>query len=175
MKKILFPLKTGKEIEALKAGDEIKLYGDIYVARDAAHKKLVKDISNKKKSPFPLKNNLIYYMGPTPAPKGKIIGSCGPTTSIRMDVYTPILLQKGIKATMGKGGRGREIIDACKKYRAIYLITYGGCGAYLSQFVKKFKCIAYGELSPESIYKLEIEGFPAIVAIDTKGNTLYNR
>ncbi|HOL21400.1 MAG TPA: FumA C-terminus/TtdB family hydratase beta subunit [bacterium] len=175
MKQIQFPLKTGKEIELLKTGDEVEISGIIYVARDAAHKKLIYEINNKIPLPFPLKNNLIYYMGPSPTPEGKIIGSCGPTTSSRMDRYTIPLLQAGIKATMGKGERNEEIVSACKRYRAVYFITYGGCGAYLSKFVKKVECIAYPELEPEAIYKLEVEKFPAIVAIDTKGNNLYNK
>lgn len=175
MKKIIFPLQKGNEIEFLDMGDEVEIYGTIYVARDAAHKKLIADIINKSPLPFPLRNNLIYYMGPTPAPEGRTIGSCGPTTSSRMDGYTPLLLQRGLKATMGKGERNKDVVDACKKYKAVYFITYGGCGAYLSKFVKRAECIAYEELGPESIYKLEVERFPAIVAIDTKGNNLYNK
>ncbi|MCM8776891.1 MAG: FumA C-terminus/TtdB family hydratase beta subunit, partial [Candidatus Omnitrophica bacterium] len=174
MKKIVFPLETGKEIESLKVWEEVEIYGIIYVARDAAHKKLISDIMNNNPLPFQLKNNLIYYMGPTPAPQGKIIGSCGPTTSSRMDRYTIPLLQKGLKATMGKGERDKEIISACKKYKTVYFITYGGCGAYLNKFVKKIECIAYPELGPEAIYKLNVEAFPAIIAIDTKGNNIYN-
>jgi fumarate hydratase subunit beta len=174
-RQITFPVKTGKEIELLKIGDEVEIYGTIYVARDAAHKKLVETIAGKSGLPFPLKNNLIYYMGPSPTPEGKIIGSCGPTTSSRMDRYTVPLLKMGLKATMGKGERSEEIAKGCKKYKAIYLITYGGCGAYLSKFVKKVECIAYPELGPEAIYKLEVAQFPAIVAIDTKGNNLYNK
>jgi len=175
MKKITFPLETGKEVEFLKTGDEIEIYGSVYVARDAAHKKLIYDIKNNSPLPFSFKNTIIYYMGPTPAPKGRIIGSCGPTTSSRMDRYTILLLKMGLKATMGKGERSEEIVSACKRYRAVYFITYGGCGAYLSKFVKKVECIAYPELEPEAIYKLEVEQFPAIVAIDTKGNNLYNK
>ncbi|MCX8082463.1 MAG: FumA C-terminus/TtdB family hydratase beta subunit [bacterium] len=175
MKKIYFPLKTVKEIEVLKVGEEVEIYGIIYVARDAAHKKLISDINKQETLPFQLKNNLIYYMGPTPAPEGKIIGSCGPTTSKRMDTYTSLLLQKGLKATIGKGERSEDIVSACKKYKAVYFITYGGCGAYLSKFIKKSECIAYKELGPEAIYKLEVEKFPAIVAIDTEGNSIYNK
>lgn len=175
MKEIQFPLEKGYEINSLKAGEEIEIYGIIYVARDAAHKKIISDIVKKNPLPFQLKNNLIYYMGPTPAPKGKIIGSSGPTTSSRMDIYTVPLLQAGLKATMGKGERSKEIVSACKKYKAVYLITYGGCGAYLSKFIKKIECIAYPELGPEALYKLEVERFPAIVAIDTEGNCLYNK
>jgi len=167
IKKIQFPLIDNKQIEKLRTGDEVEISGTIYVARDAAHKQLVDALNKNKPLPFPLKGSIIYYMGPTPAPPGKIIGSCGPTTSSRMDGYTLPLLQGGLKATMGKVERSAEITAGCKKYKAVYLITYGGCGAYLNRFVKKLDCVAYCELGPEAIYRLEVEGFPAIIGIDT--------
>lgn len=174
-KQIRFPLSDNSPIEKLRAGDEVEISGTIYVARDAAHKKLVDALNKKKPLPFPLKGSILYYMGPSPAPPGKIIGSCGPTTSSRMDKYTLPLLRGGLKATMGKGGRREEIAEGCKKHKAVYLVTYGGCGAYLNRFVKKSECFAYCELGPEAIYKLEVEGFPAIIGIDIRGKNLYNK
>ena len=165
-KKITTPLEK-KEIKKLKAGDEILLSGVIYTARDAAHKRMV------KKLPFDLKNQIIYYSGPTPAPPGKIIGSCGPTTSYRMDSYTPTLLRLGLKGMIGKGDRSQEVIAAIKKYRAIYLIAFGGCGALYSQFVKKADLIAYPDLGCEAILKLEVIDFPLIVGIDCYGRNIY--
>ncbi|MBN1445160.1 MAG: fumarate hydratase C-terminal domain-containing protein [Candidatus Omnitrophica bacterium] len=174
-KHLLFPLIDDRQIKSVRAGDEVEISGTIYVARDAAHKKLADALNKNKPLPLPLKGSIIYYMGPTPAPPGKIIGSCGPTTSSRMDKYTLPLLQSGLKATMGKGGRSEEIAAGCKKYKAVYLIAYGGCGAYLNRFVKKSECFAYCELGPEAIYKLEVKGFPAIAGIDIKGKNIYNK
>lgn len=156
-------------LKHLKAGDSLELSGTIYTARDAAHKKIFELIQAKQPLPFDLKNNLIYYTGPTPRPPGKIIGASGPTTSSRMDVYAPTLYQLGLKATMGKGPRSKEVIEACKKFNAVYLITYGGLGAYLAQFIKKAKLVAFPELGPEAVYQLELENFPAIIAIDYRG------
>ena len=165
-KRIITPL-TSKEIKKLKAGDEILLSGLIYTARDAAHKRMV------KKLPFDLKGQTVYYTGPTPAPPGKIIGSCGPTTSYRMDSYTPTLLRLGLKGMIGKGDRSQEVIEAIKKYQAIYLIAFGGCGALYSQFVKKTELIAYPDLGCEAILKLEVIDFPLIVGIDCYGRDIY--
>ena len=166
IKKIVAPLEK-KEIKKLKAGDEILLSGIIYTARDAAHKRMV------KKLPFNLKGQVIYYTGPTPAPPGKIIGSCGPTTSYRMDPYTPSLLRLGLKGMIGKGDRSKEVRAAIKKYQALYLIALGGCGAFYSQFVKKVNLIAYPDLGCEAILKLEVEDFPLIVGIDSYGRDIY--
>lgn len=174
-KRIRFPLDNDRQIKGLKTGDEVEIHGTVYVARDAAHKKMIDAVSKKSPLPFCMKGALIYYMGPTPAPPEKVIGSCGPTTSSRMDGNTIPLMQAGLKATMGKGSRSGEIERACKKYGAVYLVTYGGCGAYLNRFVRKAECFAYPELGPEAVYKLEVEGFPAIVGIDTKGNNVYNK
>ena len=166
VKKITTPLEK-KEIKKLKAGDEVLLSGVIYTARDAAHKRMI------KKLPFDLKKQIIYYSGPTPAPPGKIIGSCGPTTSYRMDSYTPTLLRLGLKGMIGKGDRSQEVIAAIKKYQAIYLIAFGGCGALYSQFVKKTMFIAYPDLGCEAILKLKVINFPLIVGIDSYGNNIY--
>lgn len=166
--KIKLPL-TPKIIKSLKAGQEIFLSGVIYTARDAAHKKLLALIKADQPLPFELKNNLIYYTGPTPAPPGKIIGSAGPTTANRMDKYIQTLYEHGLKATLGKGPRSSPVAAACKKFGAVYFVTYGGLGAYLSQFIKKARVIAFPELEPEAVYELQIKDFPAIVAIDSRG------
>lgn len=168
--KILLPL-TDKKIKNLKVGDLLLLSGIIYTARDAAHQKLMKVLD--KKPPFLLKNQIIYYTGPTETPPGKIIGSIGPTTSTRMDNYTIKLLQQGLKATIGKGPRSKNIISALKKYKALYFITIGGAGVFLSHCVKKAKIVCFPELQTEAIRELEVKDFPVIVAIDTLGNNLF--
>jgi fumarate hydratase subunit beta len=168
IKKINLPLND-KIVSEFKTGDKLLLSGVIYTARDAAHKKMF--IS--KKLPFDIKNQVVYYVGPTPKRPGKIIGSCGPTTSSRMDAFTPYLLSKGLKAMIGKGKRSREVVDACKKYKAVYLIAPSGCGALLAKCVKKVELIAYPELLSEAIYKFDIENFPVFVGIDSKGKSIY--
>ena len=173
MKRINTPL-TKSEIERLKVGEEILLSGIIYTARDQAHKRLVEAINKNKKTPIDLKDQIIYYCGPTPAPRGKIIGSCGPTTSSRMDEFTPALLKKGVLAMIGKGKRSKQVVQAIKKYKAVYFLTYAGCGALLSKYVKKNESAAYKDLGPEAIYKLEVEDFPVIVGIDTRGRSIYD-
>ncbi|HOK57229.1 MAG TPA: FumA C-terminus/TtdB family hydratase beta subunit [bacterium] len=174
MKKIYFPLKNEKDLKKLKAGDYVLINGKILTARDAAHKKLIEIINLKKNIPIEIKNELIYYTGPSPTPEGKIVGSIGPTTSERMDNLTIPLLKLGLKGTMGKGERGKEIVKAFKRFKAVYFITYGGCGAYLSQFVKGIKLLAFEELGPEAIYQLEVYEFPAIVGIDIYGDNFFN-
>ncbi|MCM8815760.1 MAG: FumA C-terminus/TtdB family hydratase beta subunit [Candidatus Omnitrophica bacterium] len=173
MKKIITPLEQ-KIINELVAGEFVEISGLIYGARDAAHKILFEMLKSKKNLPFDLRNQTIYYVGPTPAPPGKIIGSCGPTTSSRMDRYTPALLRAGLKGMIGKGIRSDDVRKAIVKYGAVYFITYGGCGAYLSQFVKKSEAIAFCELGPEAIYRMVVENFPAIVGIDSKGRDIYS-
>jgi len=172
MKKIYTPLRE-EEINCLKAGDKVLLTGIIYTARDQAHKRLVCAINQKKRLPIDLSGRVIYYCGPAPAPKGKVIGSCGPTTSSRMDEFTPALLRAGLKAMIGKGRRSPEVVSAIKKYRAVYFLTYAGCGALLSNFVKEARVLAYPGLGPEAIYKLEVEDFPLIVGVDSKGRDVY--
>ncbi|MDD4980775.1 MAG: FumA C-terminus/TtdB family hydratase beta subunit [Candidatus Omnitrophica bacterium] len=168
MKKINTPL-TREKIKELKRGEEVLLSGIIYTARDQAHKRLIQE-----KRPLPgLKDAVIYYCGPTPAVKGKVIGSCGPTTSSRMDEFTPALLKKGVSAMIGKGRRSGEVIQAIKKYGAVYFLTYAGCGALLSKYIKKSTVVAYKDLGPEAIYKLEVKDFPLIVGIDATGKSLY--
>jgi len=172
MKKINTPLDLNK-IKSLKAGQEVFLSGTIYTARDQAHKQLVQAIKTGKRLPLELKEAIIYYCGPTQTPKGKVIGSCGPTTSSRMDEFTPIVLGKGLRGMIGKGGRSGQVKNAIKKHKGIYFVTYAGCGALLSKHVKKNKVIAYPDLGPEAIYELEVKDFPLIVAIDASGRSIY--
>ncbi|MFC1566357.1 FumA C-terminus/TtdB family hydratase beta subunit [bacterium] len=167
IKQIQLPF-SDKIIKTLKAGDELSLNGIVYTARDAAHKK----IFDSKKIPFDINKQTLYYVGPTPAPSGRIIGSCGPTTSGRMDSFTPYLLSKGLCAMIGKGKRSPDVVAAIKKYKAVYLVAPGGCGALLSECVKKIEPVAYPELLSEAIYKLTIENFPVIVGIDSKGKSV---
>ena len=172
MRKINTPLDLNK-IKSLKAGQEVFLSGTIYTARDQAHRRLVQAIKSRKALPFELKDAVIYYCGPTQTPKGKVIGSCGPTTSSRMDAFTNLLLAKGLRGMIGKGNRSEEVRDAIRKYKGIYFIAYAGCGALLSKYVKSVKEVAYGDLGPEAILKLEVENFPLIVAIDVNGGNVY--
>jgi fumarate hydratase subunit beta len=172
MKRINTPLSFNI-IKALKAGQELLLSGTIYTARDQAHKRLVEAIKTGKGLPIELKSAVIYYCGPTQTPKGKVIGSCGPTTSSRMDVFTPLLLTKGLKVMIGKGARSKEIKAGIKKHKGIYFVTYAGCAALLAGCVKKAKVVAYGDLGPEAILRLEVKDFPLIVAIDANGGSIY--
>jgi len=158
----------------LRAGDRVFLSGIIYTARDAAHKRLVEDIA-RGKSPIPLKGQVIYYSGPTPAPPGYPIGAAGPTTSSRMDPYTVPLLEAGLKGMIGKGFRTKPVREAIKKFRAIYFATIGGAGAYLAKRVKSAEVVAYEDLGPEAIYKLEVEKFPLIVINDAFGHDFYKQ
>lgn len=172
MKYLAIPL-TDEVIVDLKAGDEAFLNGFIYTARDAAHKKLIELINQDAPLPFPLEGQIIYYVGPTPAPPGMVIGAAGPTTSSRLDLYTPTLLKAGLKGMIGKGKRGKEAIDAIKKYKAIYFVAIGGAGALLSKCIYEAKLIAYPELGPEAIYKLKVRDLPVFVGNDIYGNDLY--
>lgn len=172
MRKIKSLLEKGV-IGTLKVGDEVWLTGSIYTARDQAHRRLLETIKKGKKLPIDLKDAIIYYCGPTKTPKDKIIGSCGPTTSSRMDAFTNLLLAQGLRGMIGKGSRSQEVKEAIKKYQGVYFITYAGCGALLSKYVKSVKTVAYGDLGPEAILKLEVENFPLIVAIDVNGGDIY--
>jgi fumarate hydratase subunit beta len=160
-------------INQLKAGDEVLLTGTIYAARDQAHKRLIEAINKRKKLPIALKGQIIYYCGPTNTPKGKVIGSCGPTTSSRMDDFTPQLLKAGLKGMIGKGARSKEVIKAIKKNKAVYFLAPAGCGALLAEKVKSAKVIAYKDLGPEAIRRLEVKDFPLIVGIDSNGRSVY--
>jgi len=162
-------------IEKLTVGTRVTISGVIYTARDAAHHRLIQALDRGDELPFDLKGQTIYYMGPSPAPPGQVIGSAGPTTSSRMDRYTPRLLAAGVKALIGKGGRSPEVGEAIKKYKAVYLVTTGGAGALLAKTIKQVELIAYEELGAEAILKLTVENFPAIVANDIYGEDLFER
>jgi fumarate hydratase subunit beta len=162
MKKIKLPL-TDEIIKGLKHQDEILLSGIVYTLRDQAHKKLIELLRARKRPPIVVKGATIYYCGPTRRRPKAVIGSCGPTTSSRMDVFTVELLKAGLKGMIGKGNRSRDVIDALRRYKGIYFITIGGAGAYLAKKVKMAKVMAFKDLGPEAIYKLEIKDFPVIV------------
>ncbi|BCN28713.1 Fe-S-containing hydro-lyase [Anaeromicropila herbilytica] len=170
--KITTPL-TSNKIDKLKAGDFVNITGTIYTARDAAHSRIYNTMLKGEKIPIELENNIIYYLGPTPAKEGKVIGSAGPTTSSRMDKYTPLLLNNGLKGMIGKGKRSKEVIDSIIKNKSIYFAAIGGAGALLSQRIISSKVIAYDDLGTEAIRELEVEDFPVIVVIDSEGNNLY--
>ena len=175
MIEITFPIADRKEIEKLKVGDRVLLSGEIYTARDAAHKKLVALIENEKELPVEINDIAIYYTGPCPAPKGRPIGSCGPTTSGRMDAYAPMLLDLGQAVMIGKGERNQAVIDACKRNKAVYLAAAGGAGALLANCVKECSVVAFPELLSEAIHKLKVEKMPLIVAIDAFGEDIFSK
>lgn len=162
-------------VEVLKKGDRVYLSGTIYTARDAAHKKIVALLKENKPLPFELKNSIIYYAGPTPAKNNLAIGSIGPTTSSRMDVFTPLLLKNGLKGMIGKGGRSEAVVNSIVKEKAIYFAAVGGAGALYSGAVTECEVIAFEELGCESVKKLTIKDFPLTVAIDSFGNSLFER
>ena len=164
-----------EDIENLAVGDEVLIQGVVYAARDAAHKRLTEALARGEELPIPLDGQMIYYVGPCPAPPGKAIGSAGPTTSGRMDAYTPALLEQGLRGMIGKGPRSQVVIDAMKRYGAVYLAAVGGAGAYLAARITAAETVAYPELGPEALLKLELKDFPCIVAIDAKGNNIYER
>ncbi len=172
-KVLSLPCST-KELESLNIGEIVYINGTLITGRDAAHKRMIELIEKGKPLPVNLKDQALYYVGPCPAKPGQVIGSCGPTTSSRMDVYTPTLLDLGLKIMIGKGQRNSKVIDAMVRNKAIYLAAIGGAGALLSKCVKKAVVIAFEALGTEAIYSLTVENFPTIVAIDTKGNNLFN-
>jgi len=162
-----------EDVKKLKAGDVVYLNGTIYTARDAAHKRLVELIEKGEELPFELEGSVIYFVGPTPPKPGDPIGSAGPTTSYRMDSYSPTLLKHGSRGMIGKGKRNQEVKDACVKYGGVYFGATGGAGALLGKKIKSAEVIAYSELGPEAIRKIEVEDFPVTVINDTYGNDLY--
>jgi fumarate hydratase subunit beta len=170
--KITTPLND-ELISQLHSGDRVLITGKILTARDAAHKRLYELLINNKELPVDLKGQIIYYVGPTPAKPGEIIGSAGPTTSSRMDIYTPLLIANGLKGMIGKGVRSDEVLEAIKKYKAVYFGATGGAGALLSKKIVKSKVVAYEDLGPEAIYELWVQDFPVIVINDCYGNDLY--
>ena len=161
------------DVEKLKAGDKVLLNGVIYTGRDAAHKRLYDLLMAGKPLPIDVKGQVIYYVGPAPAKPGQVIGSAGPTTSGRMDAFSPKLIEIGLKGMIGKGMRKKEVVEAMKKYKAVYFAATGGAGALLAKAIKKAQVVAYEDLGPEAINRLEVENFPVIVVNDTKGNDLY--
>lgn len=170
--KLQLPLKDEKEIMNIKAGDEIYITGVIYTARDAAHKRLVELIDNNEKLPIDVNGSAIYYVGPTPTKPNRVIGSCGPTSSYRMDPYSEKLMMQGLKIMIGKGSRCEKYKEDLKKYKAVYLQTIGGAAALISESVKKCDLVCYEDLGAEAIYRLEVEDFYTICTYDAHGNDL---
>ncbi len=173
--KITLPLEDECQLAELEAGDQVLISGTIYAARDAVHKRIFRALELGEKIPMELAGQGIYYVGPCPAPPGKVIGSAGPTTSGRMDPYTPLLIEKGLKIMVGKGDRNQMVVAAMKRHGAVYLAAPGGAGAYLSQYIKKAEIIAYPDLGPEALVKMEVEALPCLVAIDTRGHNVYHQ
>lgn len=173
MKKTITTPLTEDMARSLSAGDIVSITGVIYSARDAAHKRMAETLAEGKELPFPVEDAIIYYLGPSPAREGQVIGSAGPTTSGRMDAYTPQLLELGLRGMIGKGKRSTDVISAMQKNHAVYFAAVGGAGALLSKHITKCCVIAYDDLGTEAIHKLYVEDFPAIVVIDCEGNNLY--
>ncbi len=172
IKHITTPL-TADTVKNLRAGDVVRITGPVYTARDAAHKRMTEALAAGKPLPFDITGQVVYYVGPSPTKPGEVVGSAGPTTSGRMDKYTPTLIEKGMRGMIGKGSRSKEVIDACVKYGAVYFVAVGGAAAVISQSIKGEEMIAYEDLGPEAIRRYEVEDFPAIVCIDAEGNDFY--
>ena len=160
-------------LETLHVGDEVLLSGTIYTARDAAHKRIIEMLERNEKLPMPIKDQVIYYVGPTPKKENMIIGSAGPTTASRMDAYAPKLYDLGLAMSIGKGYRNQEVRNSIKENKAIYALAIGGLGALLSNCIKKSEVVAFHDLESEAIHKLEVENFPITIGIDTNGNDIY--
>lgn len=173
-KKIDLPI-TRESVRDIKAGDACLLSGVIYTARDAAHKRLVELVEKGEKLPFDIKDATIYYVGPTPAKPGQVIGSAGPTTSYRMDAYSPTLIREGETGMIGKGKRGPEVVEAMKTCGAVYFAAIGGAGALLSSCIKKAETVCYEDLGAEAVRRLEVEDLPVVCVIDCEGNNLYEK
>ncbi|MEW6333672.1 MAG: Fe-S-containing hydro-lyase [Thermodesulfobacteriota bacterium] len=172
VRRITLPL-TGEVLATLHAGDELLLTGVIYVGRDAAHKRMIDALETGKPLPVDLKGQVIYFMGPTPAKPGKPVGSAGPTSSYRMDTYSPRLMAEGLKGMIGKGKRSEEVKDAMMRYKAVYLGAIGGAGALISSRIRAMEVVAYGDLGPEALRRIAVEDFPATVINDIHGGDLY--
>ena len=164
---------SDEDARSLHSGDYVYITGTIYTARDAAHKRMYESMHKGESLPIELNGNVLYYLGPSPAREGQVIGSAGPTTSSRMDKYTPEMLDKGLKGMVGKGKRSPEVIEAMKRNGAVYFAAVGGAGAILSKCIKKSTVIAYDDLGTEAIRELEVENLPVVVVIDSEGNNLY--
>jgi fumarate hydratase subunit beta len=172
LKPVTVPFEEGV-LETLQAGDLISLTGSLFTGRDQTHRRLVALLDEGKELPVDLKGQLLYYVGPSPARPGQVIGAAGPTTSYRMDAYTPRLLELGLKGTLGKGARSMEVKEAMKKHGAIYLATVGGAGALLSKSIVKSELVAFEDAGPEALFRFEVENFPAVVINDLAGNDFY--
>lgn len=170
--KLILPC-TAEALADLNAGDVVSLSGIVYTARDAAHQRLMAVLEAGGELPFELAGAAIYYCGPAPTPPGRALGSAGPTSSYRLDRYTPELLARGLKVTIGKGDRGLSVREACRDYGAVYLVTVGGAGAVLSAAIKAAEVVAWPELGPEAVRRLEVEDFPALVAYDSRGGSVF--
>lgn len=164
---------TDADVKGLRAGDQVLLSGDLYTARDAAHARLADLIRQGQPLPFDLRGQIVYFVGPTPAPPGRPIGSAGPTTSYRMDPYSPLLIEHGLKGMVGKGKRSAEVTEALKKHKAVYLAAVGGAGALIAQRIRAAEIVAYEDLGPEAIRRLTVEDFPAVVVNDCHGGDVY--
>lgn len=173
MEKYIQAPLTKADIESLEAGDYVYITGTIFVARDAAHKRMFEALEKNEPLPMELRDQIIYYMGPSPARAGRPIGSAGPTTASRMDKYAPTFLDMGLKGMIGKGKRSKEVLDAIVRNKAVYFAAVGGAGALLSKKILKSEVIAYDDLGAEAVRKLEVEYFPVVVVVDSKGNNLY--
>lgn len=169
----LAPPLNDEIVATLKAGDRVLISGTIYTGRDAAHKRLVELLDRGEKLPIPIRGEIIFFVGPTPPPPGRAIGAAGPTTSYRMDPYSPRLLAEGLKGMIGKGARSREVREAICRYKGVYFAAVGGCGALLSQRIKEAEVVAYDDLGPEAIRRLRVEDFPVVVVNDIYGGDLY--
>ena len=166
------PPFSDDDVAQLRVGDHVRFYGTIYTARDAAHRRMIQVLAEGKPLPIDVKGQIIYYVGPSPARPGRVVGSAGPTTAMRLDPFTPALLDQGLKVIIGKGGRGSLVKKSLQDHKAVYLFAIGGAGAVLSKTIKKLDIVAYEDLGTESIKKLEVEGFPAIVCCDMYGGDL---
>lgn len=164
---------TKEAVLRLKSGDSVLITGVMYTGRDAAHKRMIDALKRGEKLPFDIKGQIIYYVGPSPAKPGRPIGSAGPTTSYRMDAFAPTLIELGLAGMIGKGWRAKEVVDACIKYKAVYFGATGGAGALIARSIKKAEVIAYEDLGPEAVRRIEVVDFPAIVINDSYGNDLY--
>ena len=173
MSKTIHAPLNKKELASLRAGDSVLLSGTIYTGRDAAHKRLCAMVNNGENLPFDIKNQVIYYAGPCPAKPGDAIGSCGPTTSYRMDAYAPMLCDKGLIGMIGKGQRSKEVVEAIERNGGVYFAATGGAGALIATCVKRAEVIAFEDLGTEAVRRLEVENLPLIVAIDAFGGNLY--
>nr|WP_319472725.1 FumA C-terminus/TtdB family hydratase beta subunit [uncultured Sphaerochaeta sp.] len=172
MRELILPLSS-EAIASLKAYDQVFLTGSLYVGRDQVHKRLHELLQQEKSLPISLEGETIYYMGPSPAPEGKLIGACGPTTSARMDPFSPLLLDQGLKVMIGKGPRSKEVASAIKRNKAVYLQAFGGCGALYASKVRAVTTVAFPDLGPEALLRLEVEKFPVIVAIDSQLGSVF--